>query len=352
MNNDIKLDIIELLKSLSVYESNSTGTQHVVRCPYCGDSSDPTHGHLSIKIDVDSDEPILYRCFKCPASGLLSVNTLNDLGLYPSYESSQAIKSMNKKLIKKNKYITNNSKNYYVPKPSDTALNNQKLEYINNRLKTEISLDESVNLKIVLDVFEFIKSNEIKTIPNVSNKYLGFINRNYVGFLSTNNNCITFRRIGENKELRRYIKVLIDPLNINANSFYSIPNSINLLYTHDINIHVTEGVFDIFGVYNNLTNKSKENNYYYASCGFSYLTIIKYLIYNGVNTGLHLHIYSDNDKTDLDHIEYLKKSAIYIWLDSIYIHRNKFKKEKDYGVPADRTIDSYKEIKKDIGNTQ
>lgn len=351
MNNNIKLDVIELLKSLSVYESNSTGTQHVVRCPYCGDSTDLTHGHFSIHIDVDSDEPILYRCFKCPASGLLSVNTLNDLGLYPSYESSQAIKSMNRKLKKKNKFITNNNKNFYVPKPSDSILNNQKLDYINNRLATKISFDESSEMKIILDIFEFIKNNEIKTIPNVSSKYLGFINRNYVGFLSTNNNCITFRRINENKELRRYIKILIDPLNINTNSFYSIPNNINLLYTNDINIHVTEGVFDIFGVYYNLTDKNKENNYYYASCGFSYLTIIKYLIYNGINTGLNLHIYSDNDKTDLNHIEYLKKFAIYTWLDSIYIHRNKFKKEKDYGVPAERTIDSYREIKNNIENT-
>ncbi len=345
MNNNIKIDIIELLKTLSVYEPNSIGTQHVVRCPYCGDSKDPTHGHFSIHINVDSDTAMLYRCFKCDASGLLTPDTLNELGLYPSFELSQSIKSANKKIVKKNRYITTSNKKFYVPKASDVILNYKKLDYINERLNINLTVGDTPDFKIILDIFEFIKYNEITSIPNVSFKYLNFINHNYVGFLSTNNNCITFRRINDDKSMRRYIKVIIDPHNLNSNSFYSIPNSINLLYTNDIHIHITEGIFDILGVYNNVTNGNKENNYYYASCGFGYLTVLKYLIYNGINTGLNVHIYSDKDKTDRNHLDYLKKSAITLWLDSISIHRNNFPGEKDYGVPANKLIDTFRKIK-------
>lgn len=353
MNNDIKYGVIELLKSLPICDINTTGTQYVVKCPFsfCDDARKSNHGHFSIHIDVNSDTPMLYRCFKCDSSGILNTHILEELGLYVNTELNDEIRKFNKKIIKKNKYIDNSVENYQAPIYSYSILNDKKRKYINDRLGTEYTYEDLKDIKVILDIFEFMKANDIKVIPNVEFKYLKMINENYVGFLSTNNNCIVFRCIKKGVKLKRYIKVVINPTNINGNTFYSIPNVIDLLYTDDIHIHITEGVFDILSVYSNLNENNKKNHFYYASCGFGYLTILRYLIFNGINSGLNIHIYSDKDKTDRDHRHYLfNKSNLSDWFKSIYIHRNTYINEssiieKDYGVPKEKIIDSIYRLK-------
>ena len=339
----LKNDIIDLLRQLSVYIPNSINTQHVVRCPFCGDSHNPSHGHFSIKIDVESDEQMPYRCFKNDETGILTVDVLEELGLNVPPNIRDALNSFNKKIIKKNKFNSKEEK-YITPIFNNSQLNSIKLNYINSRLGTSFNFNTAQELKIILDINKFLEINEIKSIPNVDQRYLNILNENYVGFLSTNNNCITLRNINKNK-MKRYTKVIINTKSVNSNTFYSIPNTISLMYTNDINVHITEGVFDILSVYN-MNNCNKNNNYYFASCGFGYITILKYLIYSGINTGLNIHIYSDNDKTDKDHIDYIfKRSSISHWLKSITFHRNLYPDEKDYGVTLDRIKDSTFKIK-------
>ena len=127
-------------------------------------------------------------------------------------------------------------------------------------------------------------------------------------------------------------------------SFYSTPSQIDIMYTHPIHIHMAEGIFDILSIKENLI-KDTETNYFYASCGFGGVSIIKYLIHHGMNTGLNFHIYSDNDKTDWEHKKYLHNgSYLTNWMDHIFIHRNAFSGEKDYGVPLSQISDSFIEI--------
>ena len=335
MNNiETKEHVISLLESIDICKSNSSHTQFVVKCPMCESYSTKDHGHLSIKVDINDDSAMVFRCFKCDYSGILTDSLLNELGFYVNDDLSAGIKSFNKKIVKTNKFINDKILDYKVPEYNNSKLNQIKINYINDRLETSIQPNECNKLKIILDVFDFIKLNNIESIPNIDIKYLNFINMNYVGFLSTNNNCITFRNF--NNKYRRYLKVKLDPFNINGNSFYSIPNTLNLTYTHDINIHICEGTFDILSVYYNIHNGNLENNYYYAACGFGYISILKFLISNGINTGLNIHIYSDNDKTDNDHYKYLYRNSLIEWLDHIYIHRNLYPGEKDFGVSVDR----------------
>lgn len=344
MNVDIKFKLISLLKNIDIYKTNSLNTQHIIRCPYCGDSNDPTHGHFSIKIDPDTTDPIVFRCVKCDVSGLLSPLVLDELGITVSDDVVTELKDFNKKIIKKNNFITK-SENFITPIFYDNNLNGVKLNYINSRLGTNFDYNEAQGLKIILDLNMFLKVNNINELPGINNKYLYILNTNYVGFLSTNNNCITLRRITDNKSLKRYMKVIINPRNVNSNTFYSIPNSISLMYTHDIDIHTSEGIFDILSIYN-MNNKEKNNNYYFASCGFGYLSIFKYLIYHGMNSGLNVRIYSDKDKSDRDHFKYIDKfRGLSEWLDTINIHRNSYRTEKDYGVPLEKIIDTRFKIK-------
>jgi len=345
MDQGVKFKVIEKLKELPVCNINSTDTQYVIRCKFCGDSMDKSHGHLSIKIDTETETPMMYRCLKCDASGLLSDTVLEEHGIYVDSEMQQALKVFNKKINKKFKLVNTEIEKFNVPLYVDDRLNYTKLQYLNKRLGTSFDLMESRDIKAVLNIFDFMKINEIESIPGLEFKHLKFINEYYLGFLSTNNNCITFRNITNNNKFMRYYKVKLNPKNVNADTFYSVPNSIDLLYTNDIHVHITEGIMDILSVYKNVIG-NKDNNFYYASCGFGYLTILKYLIHHGINTGLHIHIYSDNDKRDWDHMKYLfKDSAVSYWLDHIWIHRNKFKYEKDYGVPLSRIIDKYHILK-------
>jgi hypothetical protein len=194
-----------------------------------------------------------------------------------------------------------------------------------------------------------MKANDIlkkdrKVLANLSYNMLKMLNDYYVGFLSTNNNCIVFRDI-TGKQKYRYFKAVLNEKNINADSFYSVPGKIDLLYTHDINIHMAEGIFDILSIKENLIHDTS-TNYFYASCGFGGVSIIKYLIHHGMNTGINLHIYSDNDKADWEHKRYLNNgSYLTEWMDHIFIHRNKYPNEKDYGIPLSRIHDFYKELK-------
>lgn len=346
MDNSFKYKIIERLLTLPVCNVNSAKTEYTVRCPYCGDSRNSDHGHFSIHVDVDSDDPIMYRCLKCDVSGILNNNVLDELQLDIPVDIHDQLRNFNRKIIKKNKYVNNNNESFIVPMYKSTISNEKKLLYINTRLDTQFDYIQSHDLKVVFDLFEFLKFNEIKSIPGMNFNQLQILNDYYVGWLSTNNNCITFRRIVDSNKLKRYIKVIINPSNINGNTFYSIPNKIDLMYTNKINIHIAEGIFDITSVFANLQEMNLENNYFYASCGFGFLTIIRYLIYNGINTGLNIHIYSDNDKTDQDHINYLfRKSNVSSWSDHIYIHRNQFDHQKDYGVPKELIIDSKMKLK-------
>lgn len=341
---EIKQLVLHRLQTLPVCIPNSTRTQWVVRCPYCGDSINPSHGHFSIKIDMNSEIPMLYRCLKCDESGMLTGQVLEDIGCSFSSEINERLNNYNRQVKKVNPFLNLKKRNWKVPLCTDIMYNEKKY-YINNRLGIDYSFDDYRKLKVIFNIFDFMDINNIKAIPNISWKMLNFLNNNYVGFLSNNNTRITYRCIRKDNNMNRYHKIILDPYNTSPNNFYSIPIKMDLMYTDEVNIHIAEGTFDIISVFENVNKHNINNNLYYASCGFNINTILKYLYHIGINTDINCHIYSDNDKTNEDHMKYLFNKTNYIWLDHIYIHRNKFIGEKDYGVPLSNIEDSITKLK-------
>ena len=71
LSNDYKLALLNsgLLKK--------TGTKYEYRCncPFCGE----THGKMYLRIDLDSDDPVCFNCFKCPAAGKQVTDELLEL---------------------------------------------------------------------------------------------------------------------------------------------------------------------------------------------------------------------------------------------------------------------------------
>ena len=348
MNIEVKQEVLNQLKKLPVCIPNNTKKQWVVRCCRCPDSKNPTHGHLSIKIDLNDDSPMVYRCFKCDTSGLVTSTFLEELGISLDYEFNKNLKAFNKHAMKvARKYnIFTEAPELGVPLyESDRIINKKKLAYFNQRLGTDIDFKDARDLKLILNLFEFVRLNNIESLPASDGK-LKLLNNNYIGFLSSNNNCITFRNI-YNDKYPRYLKLNINENIYNPNSFYNIPVTFDPLYTNEVNVHVSEGTFDIASVYLNVMNKELKNNFYFASCGFGLVTVLKYLLSIGLNTGINLHIYGDNDKTDEEIIKlmYPVRDTVMIWIDKVFIHRNMFEHQKDYGISKDFIIDQFKKIK-------
>lgn len=339
MDTNIKEKIIEELKTLPVYIRQGS-RQHVVRCPYCGDSSNLTHGHFSIRIDpTDPTDPLLYRCFKCENSGLFTTDTMNDLGLTIDSDVAKGLSKIIYRSCKINKITSLMTEDNIIPAADMTRpLTIEKLNYIKDRLGFEITQDLIQSLGIVVNFDEFLTLNKIPFHSGITVSYIKFLTSNYVGFLSKNKNQIVFRCIRNDPNMQRYRKVILNIKNLDPNNYYGIKNSIDILYTNDINIHIAEGTFDIISVFQNLNHGDLENNYYFAACGFGMRTVIRNSIKMGLNTNLNVHIYADKDKSDKEIIDSIRQYDE--WIKTLTIHRNGTPGFKDYGVPIENIKDT------------
>lgn len=340
---ELKSQVLQMLQTLRVCKPNSARTQWSVRCPYCGDSTKHyNEGHFSILIDLNSDKPMLFRCFRCNESGILNADVLQDLGLSVTSDLKDQLRRGFRRILNTDHFNQLPMK-YMVPEYPQDLKYLMKLNYIAQRLDLDIDTTWAKGNKIILGLYPFLEENHIRSIPGVSEKLMWFLNENHVGFLSSNNNRIVFRYIGSNPKVDRYYKMILNPNNVSRNTFYAIPSGIDLMYTNPVHVHMAEGTFDILSVKYNMDHPEIGTHLYYASCGFNFNTILRWLLAKGVNTDLHIHIYSDKDKGDADHKKYLNTRQNKIWLDHVYIHRNLDEREKDYGVPRYRIQDSYYE---------
>lgn len=342
---DIKHIIRDQVMHLPVHEVNSANTQFTTRCPYCGDSRNITHGHFSIKIDTNSDSIILYRCLKCNEAGIFTSQTAEDIGMYLEPETAKAIDILNRP-NNKSTYGRQKPLKYHVPKVIRSSDNKIKLDYLTDRLGIEFTTEKIQESKIILSFVDFLTENKLELPSHINPSLAKIIEENYVGFLSANNAKITFRQIENNKNLKRYIKLSLDPYNTSPNNFYSMVNpQIDLLYNTPVNIHIAEGTFDIISIKYNLDHDLSQMHMFYAACGYNFNTIIKWLIYMGVNTDLIIHLYSDSDKSDYENTKIIANGINQCWVNTAYIHRNQYMNEKDFGVPINRIIDSKIKIK-------
>jgi hypothetical protein len=236
---------------------------------------------------------MLYNCFRCPAQGLLTSQTLFDLGL-DNYGLISGVTSANKELLKNSQTnfvrTSANSKQITIPTVDINSLTVPKLLYVSER--TGIKLDNNLisKFKLITDLEQFIDHNKITTKFNKN--IVNTLTENYVGFLSNDSNFITFRNITEEKCLGRYFDLkLTDDIIIHSRKFFNITTSINLLEPK-LNIILGEGAFDILGIYNYLNRP--DNGVFIGCAGKNYNSAINYFIREGF-LNLDISIYSDSD---------------------------------------------------------
>lgn len=337
MNNlQTKREIYNCLRSLP--DVRESGQQLIMRCFLCGDSKkNKNKKRLGIKFDLSNpDEPILYHCFNCNRSGVFSNSMLKQLDI--NYrELDVALRSMNNSLLKDdgkkvNKYKVTKEIKVELPPLYKTDNNIQKLRYLYNRIGYRIPIEDFENLKLVLNLQDFLRTNNIKP----TNNYVQTLSNDYVGFLSKNNEYMICRDI-TNTHRMRYVKYNIFNVYDNINSFYSIKGSLDLLSEDDIHISIAEGPFDILSLQYNVFNGGLPNNICIAACNSSFIDPIKYYMKKGVvGSNVKIDCYQDNDdKTDFKRLK--KETVPYILKpENFSVYYNQL--SKDFGVPKESIL--------------
>ncbi len=326
-----------LMQSGVRFKLASGGREIVKRCHICGDSRDPTDAHMYI--GLRNDGKICYNCFKCNAGGYVDGKFLRDIGCY-NPDIAQLCQTNNE--INSNNYNGRIYKKNLIIPDSNDDFSLKKLEYLKKRTGVEFNNRGASSFKTILNLMDFLNINNIaKYTRNVN--LMDPLSKFFIGFLSTDNNYVILRRLIPEGKLPKYIDERYLVYNIfNSKTglkFYTIPTRINVL--EPVEVHIAEGVFDILSIYLNVSPIGT-NGIYGAVCGKSYSSLIQHIISTYGITGFDLHIYADNDVSNDKILRSLNYTNIYGI--RVFIHRNTFEGEKDYGVPIERIIDSIYKI--------
>lgn len=314
------------------YETTNHKEVHV-RCPYCGDSK---HDASKARFYIEMKPPFRFHCFKCETSGVLNQQVLRDLGIFNNdlnLDIAEANKVLRNVGVQK---IQTKKLRKLVHENPNTQLAQQSLQYFNNRYNLNLNPVYIQNkFKAVLDVPEFMKLNGIY-IP-----YGQFDFNNAIGFISSDSSHIIFRDTSGKQPRRYYNLCLANEDELDACSkMYNISSEIDVLQ-EKITLVMTEGIFDIIGVYNHFykdTPKEK-NAIFAAACGKAYNAVIQHYIRMGF-LDMDIKIYSDADvyrnfyEDMKKSSNYLKNTQIEVFYNSLYQKGTKF--GKDFGVPADQ----------------
>jgi len=227
------------LLNLPNAKSTGSATEVSVRCPYCEDSQKSNRPHFYIGM---RDDKIWCHCKKCPASGLVTPDTLSKLGIH-DISLIEYIKTTNKPNGMSLKINGGKDNHLNLSFPSIVSgRDDKKIEYISKRTQIDFSnMDNVKAYKVILNLNEFIRHNGL--IPHEQPDYLFEMSESFVGFLSQNKNVISLRNVDSKKIKSRYQNYAIDP-NRKAPFIYVPPCYIDPL-TPSPKIVLAEGAFDI-----------------------------------------------------------------------------------------------------------
>jgi hypothetical protein len=329
-------------------KSASGGKEVVLRCRFCGDSSNPRHAHFYMSVPQSQDELSLYHCKRCSAHGLVDDSLLRKIGCSDSNILVEVIKH-NREVLALPKYKSLKKINIYPLRWNlirKEPTNQSKLDYINNRLGLNLTYADLASVKIFLNLYDIIQTNNLeltrhKLICDALDKY-------FIGFISYDNSYCGMRKCFD-VELhqsinKRYINYSLVNKPDDAKNFYVIPSQVDVLDTTPVRIHIAEGQFDILSIFFNLNNGDPKQSIYIACGGKSYSQALEFVLLETGIINYEVHFYPDKDVSD-NEFNFKVLRNIRMLPTDIYIHRNTFNGEKDYGVPSNRITDSFRVIR-------
>ena len=318
-----------LLKNIKPsYETTNHKEIHV-RCPYCGDSK---HDKSKARFYIEMRPPFRFHCFKCETSGVLNQQVLRDLGVYNNDLTIDLAEA--NKFVKGNgvqKISTKSLKNLIHENPY-SEIAKRSLNYFNSRFHSNFDpLYVQKKFRCVLDAPAFFALNHIYA--------KGFDFNNAIGFISSDKSHIIFRDTSGTQQ-RRYCNVCLvdeDQLDI-CSKMYNISGGIDVMQ-ESVDLIITEGIFDIIGVYNYLHHDENDNHTIFAACcGKGYNAVIQHYLRLGF-LDMNVMIFSDSD-VDIQFFKDLKNNSVYLKNSRITVVKNALydpetKTNKDFGVPTD-----------------
>lgn len=326
----------------------SGGKEIVIRCPFCGDSKNLRHAHFYISVPQSQEDISLYQCKRCPNKGIISDELLRRIGCNDSNIMIEITKH-NAEVMSLPKYKSLKKINIYPLRWNLIRKdpNNQfKLDYINKRIGSSFTIFDLAKVKIILNLYDVININQLELtrhemVCNDLDKY-------FMGFISFDNSYCGLRKV-TNKELhnavnKRYINYSLVNKTDDRKNFYVVPTRIDILDPTPVKIHIAEGQFDTLSIYYNLNQCNDYQNIYMACGGKSYSQALEFILTESGIINYEIHFYPDRDVTD-NEFYYDVLRRVELLPGDIYIHRNVFNGEKDFGVPKERIMDSVRVIK-------
>jgi hypothetical protein len=328
-------EIDKVVKSLlDTPYAKVVGDEYIyIRCPICGDSQKHiNHPHCSIW--VKEGQPLIYHCWICEESGVVNHTFLKQVNIY-DVKLYTALAKYNKSTAKALGRSTKNLLKKGEARPLDIPeirdCHQYKIDYVSNRLGIPFTKKSLEYLRVITSLKDFLKINSLTPNKTWAEK-LDMFENHYVGFLTMDRTCIVFRALTPDMKLR-YIKY--DIYNYKGLGFgegcYTIPMRVDPL-AETITFNMTEGIFDILGVFFHVHKANTENTIYVAVCGSGYTRVVKNFLKKGFMTNLDINIYSDLDK---QRDWYQPISDLSPWFHSISLYYNDTG-EKDFGVPKDK----------------
>lgn len=336
-----------LLNNIKPWAKEASGGRVVLcRCFYCSDSKHISHGHFYISIPQKDTEPSLFYCQKCKTGGIVTQSKLLEWGLYDPDVAVELTKYNARVLNLAENRIYKDSFIYKVFNDvvSDDRLSIYKLNYINSRLGTNLTFQDCLNMKIVLNLTDLMKRNNLE--PTRDWNIINQLDSGFVGFLSYDNAFLNMRNLGIVKDIYKGIDLRYVNYNLfgkydNTKRFYTIPTQIDLSDQRPIQLHIAEGPFDILSICLNL-RKNMSRCIFSSIGGSGYSGLLRTFISELKCPNLEIHIYPDNDisREYILNILNILKPFRY----DMYIHRNVYPGEKDFGVSANKIRETIERI--------
>lgn len=323
----------------------SHGKECIIRCPYCGDSKDKHNAHLYIGLNKKSNT-ISYNCFKCNAGGVIGYDFFRRMNIYDT-RLINLVLDYNRALGVDTSLSANRSfysMSSYIPPHSIIPIKNtaeycKKLDYINRRIGGNLTFNDIVEYKIILNLLDYLTANDIR-IYSRHQSIMEQLSFGFMGFLSVDSSHVSMRRLVPENKVHESLRKRYTNYTINEKgfSFYCVREGINPLYPNSICI--AEGGFDALSIHYNLLPLTM-NKLVCASNGKEGLeSVLKYLIMvkkiSMFNTTIHIYI--DNDISQYDIMAY-RNLLLNLNIRFVF-HRNTYEDEKDFGVPGNRIIDT------------
>lgn len=308
----------------------------VLQCPFCGDSKKSNHGHLSVKLEIAPNEPMVYQCFRaaCGETGILTTEVLQLLGCH-DMNTLLELSSHNQKIQVSGEkgFQGKYNHDYQVVNLTSLSNNREKLDYINQRLGVRFQTQDLKRFKIQLGLYEFLRINYIHQLA-FKQSFCDLLDTYTIGFLSMYSDYLICRDI--TKELRTGNRYTVYRTRGKANKedmkLYCIPTEIDLLDPSPADINIAEGAFSILGAYLNTNyGRTQRNSIWLANCGSGFKKTLLHVVKQFGLFDVNLHIWSDSEIGIKKYERLLQEVKDSMRLFSVKVYYNQ--KAEDFGVP-------------------